>query len=32
MELFDTNFVYFGQGLAVPGLETLAASYRYYKW
>ena len=24
MELFDTNFVYFGQVLAVSGLETLA--------
>ena len=32
MELFDTNFVYFGQVLAVSGLETLATSYRYYKW
>ena len=24
MELFDTNFVYFGQVLAVSGLEMLA--------
>ena len=32
MELFDTNFVYFGQVLAVPGPKTLVTSYRYYKW
>ena len=32
MELFDTKFVYFGQVLAVSGLETLVTSYRYFKW
>ena len=32
MELFDTNFVYFGQVLAVSCLETLVTSDRYYKW
>ena len=29
MELFDTNFAYFGQVLAVSGLETLATSDQY---
>ena len=32
MELFDTSFVYFGQGLALPGQKTLVTSYQYYKW
>ena len=32
MELFDTNFVYLGQVLAVPGPKTLVTSDRYCKW
>ena len=32
MELFDTDFVYFGQVLAVSGLKTLVTSDGHYKW
>ena len=29
MELIDTHFVYFGQGLAVSGMKMLVIKYQY---